>query len=109
MKIVSFLSMGCLVLLLMACTKTTIEYTTDKNPAVQPELQAMVDQVMSAYKAKYPDYPGGLAMQVIGKNGSWFVSSGMAPGTTNQIHFRAASNTKPLHQRPFCSFISRGN
>ncbi len=94
MKTISFLSLGCLVLILMACTKNTIEYTTDKNPAVQSELQAMVDQVMTAYKAKYPGYPGGLAMQVIGKSGSWFVSSGMPAGTTNQIHFRAASNTK---------------
>jgi len=54
----------------------------------------MLDQLNTDYKAKYPGFPGGLALKVISKSGEWFVTSGMEPGTTGGIHYRAASVTK---------------
>jgi len=96
MHMKSLLSFGLLslVLILTACSKDSDNESTVLNLNVQLELQRMIDQVLTDYKVLYPDYPGGLAMQVISKNGSYFVSTGLAAGTDNHIHFRAASNTK---------------
>lgn len=79
--------------LLFSCTKKTLTEPTAES-LLQEKLQSSVDLMMTKYKAKYPGYPGGLALKVISKKGSYFVSSGMEVGTTDQIHFRAASNTK---------------
>jgi D-alanyl-D-alanine carboxypeptidase len=77
--------------LVASCNKDTMPVShrqTEKN------LQATIDTLMNNYKKKYPGYPGGLALKVISKTGSWFVSSGMGDNVTEEIHFRAASNTK---------------
>lgn len=79
--------------LLFSCTRKTLTEPTAET-LLQEKLQSSVDLMMTKYKAKYPGYPGGLALKVISKKGSYFVSSGMEAGTTDQIHFRAASNTK---------------
>ena len=76
-----------------SCSKSN-EYETFANPQIQRNLQTMVDKLMSDYKIKYPAYPGGLAVKVISKNGSFFASAGLGDGVTDKIHFRAASNTK---------------
>jgi len=82
-------------LLLISCTKKNLDTpTTDSQ--IQEKLQASVDQLMTQYKTKYPGFPGGIALQLISKKGSYFVASGMEAGITDQVHFRAASNTKTL-------------
>ncbi|MDD2792213.1 MAG: serine hydrolase [Sediminibacterium sp.] len=78
--------------LLFGCSKSnTIEPV---NTAIQQKIQLAVDSMMSLYKAKYPNYPGGIALKVISPKGQYFASSGLGSGTTDQVHFRAASNTK---------------
>lgn len=61
---------------------------------LQEKLQELVNTELAAYQEKFPDYPGGLAMEVISEQGTFFVSAGMGNNITDQIHFRAASNTK---------------
>jgi D-alanyl-D-alanine carboxypeptidase len=78
---------------IFSCSKSN-EYESSANLQIQSNLQAMVDKTLSDYKIKYPAYPGGLAVQVISKNGSFFVSAGLGAGVTDKIHFRAASNSK---------------
>jgi len=94
MKTLRIFSLGCIVLVLFACTKKSTEYEPTQNQVIQGNLQSMLDKLLADYKVKYPGYPGGLALNVISKSGTWFVSSGMESGTTSQVHFRAASNTK---------------
>ncbi|MCX6287262.1 MAG: serine hydrolase [Bacteroidetes bacterium] len=96
MKPLRLFSLACIALVIFACTKKSseTEYYPISNQGIQGKLQTMVNKLMADYKAKYPGYPGGLALKVISKSGSWFVSSGMDQGTTSQVHFRAASNTK---------------
>lgn len=73
---------------------TFISMITTAQNNLQDKLQELVDTEFAAYKEKVPDYPGGLAMKVISKQGTFFVSAGMGTDITDQIHFRAASNTK---------------
>lgn len=61
---------------------------------LQEKLQELVNTELATYQEKFPDYPGGLAMEVTSKQGTFFVSAGMGDNITNQIHFRAASITK---------------
>ena len=74
-----------------ACKKS--DEITDTT---QEQLQQLVNTTLDEYKTLYPGYPGGLAMRVISKEGTWFVSSGMGANITAQTRFRAASNTKTL-------------
>jgi len=73
---------------------TLIGVVTPAQNDLQYKLQELVNAELTAYKEKVPDYPGGLVMEVISKQGTFFVSTGMGPNITDQIHFRAASNTK---------------
>lgn len=54
----------------------------------------MVDTALIDYKAQVPDFPGGIALNVISGNESFFVGSGMGTSLSAQVHFRAASCTK---------------
>ncbi len=63
---------------------------------IEAELSATVQQMLTQYKADCPGYPGGVALKVISKKGAFFVSKGLGNGITDQIRFRAASNTKLL-------------
>jgi D-alanyl-D-alanine carboxypeptidase len=94
MKTLCIFSAACILSVLFACTKKSVGYDSSTNMVIQSDLQSMLDNQLAGYKTKYPGYPGGLALKVISKSGSWFVSSGMDPGFTSQFHFRAASNTK---------------
>ncbi len=82
-----------LLIVLIGCSKDKDD-NPDQHELIRGELQTMLDRALTGYTALYPDYPGGVAMQVISHNDSYFVSSGMESGTTEMIHFRAASNTK---------------
>ncbi|MFP4471508.1 MAG: serine hydrolase domain-containing protein [Bacteroidales bacterium] len=82
-----------LLIVLIGCSKDSDD-DPSRHELKHGELQTMLDRVLTDYTAIYPDYPGGVAMQVISQNDSYFVSSGMEPGTSEGIHFRAASNTK---------------
>lgn len=86
--------MSLILVILASCSKNESNYVPGANAEVHQKLQTMLDQTLKDYMAKYPDYPGGMAMKVVTKKGSWFVSSGMGNGITDRIHFRAASNTK---------------
>jgi D-alanyl-D-alanine carboxypeptidase len=90
-----FLMMGMLLMLANGCKKNQEIVVTPTND-IQYKLQQLVSTSLETYKEKYPDYPGGLAMEVISKQGTFFVSTGMGQDITNQVHFRAASNTKTL-------------
>jgi D-alanyl-D-alanine carboxypeptidase len=94
MKKLTIILFSGIILLACGCRKNN----TSRNPydvlLVQQKLQTMADYLMAGYKAKYPEYPGGLAVKVIYKGNSWFVTSGMGQGVTGDWRFRAASNTK---------------
>jgi D-alanyl-D-alanine carboxypeptidase len=83
--------MGVFLVLAGSCKKDDAIYDQEY---LQNKLQELVDTELAVYKEKYPDYPGGLAINVISKQGTFFVSTGMGTNITSQIHFRAASNTK---------------
>jgi len=90
---------GLLLMLISSCKKdeiitNTVNTVTPDQNGIQYKLQHLVDSTFDAYKEKYPDYPGGLAMKVISKQRTFFVSAGMGDNITDGIHFRAASNTK---------------
>lgn len=89
----SFVMMGVLLMLASSCEKDDDIVISAQNN-LQYKLQELVNTELAAYKKKYPDYPGGLAMEVVSKQGTFFVSAGMGTNITGQIHFRAASNTK---------------
>lgn len=80
-------------LFLTGCSKKNLDTPTTDN-LIQEKLQASVDQLMTQYKTKYPGFPGGIAVKLVSRKGSCFVTSGMETGMTDQVHFRAASNTK---------------
>ncbi len=90
-----FVMLGVILMLTSSCKKDHETVITTMSD-IQYNLQQLVSTGLATYKEKYPDYPGGLAMEVISKQGTFFVSAGMEAGITNQVHFRAASNTKTL-------------
>jgi len=92
-KLIIILFSG-IILLACGCHKNDTSFDPSRVQLVQQKLQAMADNLMAGYKAKYPEYPGGLAVKVIYKGNSWFVTSGMGQGVTGDWRFRAASNTK---------------
>ena len=77
-----------------SCKKSETISETGPDPQIQAALQTMVDTLMKEYKEKYPNSPDGIALKVISRKGSFFVTSGLGIGINDQIHFRAASNTK---------------
>lgn len=80
-----------------SCCKDDSDREDGKSRAqIEAELSASLQQMLSQYKVEYPDYPGGVALKVICKKGAFFVSKGLGEGVTDQIRFRAASNTKLL-------------
>lgn len=80
-----------------SCCKDDSDREDGKSRAqIEAELSASLQQMLSKYKVEYPDYPGGVALKVICKKGAFFVSKGLGEGVTDQIRFRAASNTKLL-------------
>ncbi len=87
-----FVVMAVLLILAGSCKKNDDSEIVQTD--LQDKLQDLVNTELAAYKVKYPDYPGGLAMKVISKQGTFFVSAGMGTTITGDIHFRAASNTK---------------
>ncbi len=94
MKILRIL-LPAVLLLAAACSKnkSSDPYVPVSDPTLVT-LQSMVTHLDSAYKAKYPGFPGGLALKVITGRGEWFVSSGMPGGTSGNVYFRTASVTK---------------
>ena len=93
----SFVSVLLAVFLIpqVSCKKDDNPSTTRKT-LIQSKLQEVVDSELAAYQEKVPGYPGGICMNIITKDGSFFVSSGYNSPVTDGIHFRAASNTKTL-------------
>ncbi len=86
--------MAGILLLANSCRKDHDEDSPQSNIFTQ-KLQTLVNTSLADYKVKYPDFPGGIALEVISKQGTYFVSAGMGT-VTNQVRFRAASNTKTL-------------
>lgn len=79
----------------LSCSKDNpVNPIAPAQDPVRINLQLMVNDLDAAYRAKYPGFPGGLAVKVITGKGEWFVSSGMPAGTGSNVHFRAASVTK---------------
>jgi D-alanyl-D-alanine carboxypeptidase len=58
------------------------------------KLQKIVDDELTEYKKSEPSYPGGIALKVIHGTHNYFVSAGLGSNVTEDIYFRAASNTK---------------
>ncbi|MDD4822809.1 MAG: serine hydrolase [Bacteroidales bacterium] len=78
------------------------------NDTVKQELQSLVEAELSSYKAKVPTYPGGLALKVITGDASYFATAGLAAGVNENIHFRAASNTKTITSAAILLLYERG-
>ncbi|MCX6246772.1 MAG: serine hydrolase [Bacteroidetes bacterium] len=93
-KLKTLLLFCCVIIFTSACKKS--EIVVDMSGITPIILQGIVDTNLAQYKRQYPGYPGGIAMEVISRQGTWFVSSGMGANTTRLVHFRAASNTKTL-------------
>jgi len=81
-------------LAILSCAKKSTYYTDATNAQVQSSLQSMVDKMVADYRSEFPGFPGGLALKVSSKKGSYFVSSGFSEAITDQSHFRIASLTK---------------
>jgi len=66
--------LGVLLMLISSCKK---DHETEITPMsdIQYNLQQLVSTSLATYKEKYPDYPGGLAMEVISKQGNFFCFS----------------------------------
>jgi D-alanyl-D-alanine carboxypeptidase len=94
MRTIQLIILAIIATFAVSCTKTETIYLPATDPQIGGKLQTMVDQVMKDFKQKCPDFPGGLALKVISKKGTFFVSTGMGDGITSGVHFRAASNTK---------------
>lgn len=79
--------------LLLSCSKKE-ENFIDKQHETQEFLQKLLDSTFNAYKVKVPDYPGGIALKVLYRDKSFFVSAGLGTSVNSQVRFRAASCTK---------------
>jgi D-alanyl-D-alanine carboxypeptidase len=92
---ISNLILPALILVAAACSKPHHDdpYVPVKDQ-IGMNLQSMVTGLETAYRTKYPGFPGGLALKVITGKGEWYVSSGMPAGTGGDLHFRTASVTK---------------
>ena len=88
------LLMMLVIMLAAACKKTGTVYHPETTPQITEQLQTMIDKVLTDYKMRVPGYPGGIALQVKSKKGTFFVTAGMENGINQAVHFRAASNTK---------------
>ena len=79
---------------ILSCTKKGTDYTPATNTQIQNSLQSMADKMVTEYRSEFPGFPGGLALKVSSKAGSYFVSSGFSEAITDQSHFRISSLTK---------------
>lgn len=79
-----FIMMGLLLMLVSSCKKDDETEITPMSD-IQYNLQQLVSTSLATYKEKYPDYPGGLAMEVISKQGTFFVSAGMGTKTMKPV------------------------
>lgn len=92
------MKIGALFLLLLipvimaGCSEDDI--VVDQPRKLQINLQQMIDSVYNAYHQKVPDFPGGIAMKVLNRKESYFVSAGMDSSVSARSRFRAASCTK---------------
>ncbi len=91
--------------ILSACKENIIETIPDN---LQGELQTMLENEYASYTKDNPDFVGGFALQIKSKRGNYFVSKGMGKNITNQIHFRAASNTKTFTSAGILLLYQRG-
>jgi len=92
-----FIPFVCILLfslVLLSCTKKSTDHEPSANTRIQSSLQTMVDKIVTDYKSEFPGFPGGLAVKVTSKKGSYFVSSGFTGAINDQYHFRIASLTK---------------
>lgn len=80
------------LLFITSCSKDDTDIPS--HDEIQSRIQELVENEFEKYREKVPDYPGGIALKVISGSESFFVSAGMESPVTDQIHFRAASNTK---------------
>lgn len=85
-----------IVLILPSGCRKDDNFSDHRKNVIQSELQKLVDSELNAYKEKVPGYPGGICMNIITKEGSFFVASGFNSHVTDGVHFRAASNSKTL-------------
>jgi len=58
------------------------------------DLQRMLDNKWNEYTTGKTNIKGGIALYIISPKGNFFQTSGMGKGILENIHFRAASNTK---------------
>jgi D-alanyl-D-alanine carboxypeptidase len=78
----------------ISCSKKDADYVPATDSLIRSNLQAVADQMITDYRSEFPGFPGGLALKIISKKGSFFVSSGFSEAITDQYHFRLASLTK---------------
>jgi D-alanyl-D-alanine carboxypeptidase len=77
-------------LFISACSNSS-----DNGPAfTTDDLQAILASKLQEYSTGKPNFPGGLAMQIITPKGEYFISTGMGSDMSDGYHFRVASCTK---------------
>lgn len=108
MKVIRLLFVLLIAGSIVSCKKSEVIYNPVTAPQIQDSLQSMIDKLMKDYKEKYPTSPDGIALKVISKKGAFFVSSGLGDGITDQVHFRAASNTKSFTATAILLLAQRG-
>ena len=82
--------------------------TTAQND-LQEKLQELVNTELAAYQEKFPDYPGGLAMEVISKQGTFLSQPEWELISPIRYISGQPAIPRPLHQLLFYCFISRVN
>jgi len=106
-SIAVFISFLSLLFLLEGCTK-------DETPVapvssnIGEKLQTLLAREYDAYIAKYPGFPGGVAVQVLYKNETAFAYKGFSAEITNRYHLRAQSITKSFTAAGIMLLYQRG-
>lgn len=109
MKTTTFLfSLFAVLLTSNSCCLADDLKDLNTNDTVKGELQSLVETELSLYKEKVPTYPGGLALKVITGDASYFATAGLPAGVNENIHFRAASNTKTITSAAILLLYERG-
>ncbi len=75
---------------------------------LQTKLDKLLDDEYNDYMNEYPEFPGGMALQVSSQYGDVFVHKGFSESVTNRHHIRAQSITKTFTAAGIMVLFQRG-
>ncbi|MCA0388844.1 MAG: beta-lactamase family protein [Bacteroidetes bacterium] len=95
-----------LSMLFVSCKDENSSEAMHKN--YSDEIKKVLDVALDSIRRADPQFPGGLALQVIYPGGQVFQQTGFTNAVTTGTHFRAASNTKTLTAAAILLLHQRG-